>query len=79
MGIQMYVSLSVGMWRTNRNPNPCTDLNEILNPHPHLPKEGFGSGLTPLHLGLRGLKPEKLMDTFLKTVYKTKDVQQVAN
>jgi len=30
------------------------------------------------HLGLGDLKPEKLKNTFLKTVYKTKEVQQVA-
>jgi len=33
------------MWRANRNPNPCTDLDEIL--HPHMFKEWFGAGLTP--------------------------------
>jgi len=43
----MYVSLSVGMWRVNGNPNPCTDLDEILQAHPHLFKEGIGAGLTP--------------------------------
>jgi len=31
------------MWRANGNPNPCTDLDEILNTHPYLSKEGFGS------------------------------------
>jgi len=35
------------MWRANGNPNPCTDLDEILHPHPHVSKEGFGAGLTP--------------------------------
>jgi len=35
------------MWRDNGNPNPCTDLDEILQAHPHLSKEGFGAGLTP--------------------------------
>jgi len=35
------VCLSDGMWRVNRNPNPCTDLDEILHAHPHLSKEGF--------------------------------------
>jgi len=40
--------LSVGVWRVNENPNPCTNLNEILQEHPHLSKEGFGVGLTPL-------------------------------
>jgi len=43
----MFVCLSVGMWRANGNPNPCTVLNEILHTHPHLSKEGFGAGLTP--------------------------------
>jgi len=38
------------MWRANGNPNPCTDLDEILHTHPHRcdpSKEGFGAGLTP--------------------------------
>jgi len=35
------------MWRANGNPNPWTDLDEILYAHPHLSKEGFGAGLTP--------------------------------
>jgi len=35
------------MWRANGNPNPCTDLDEILHTHPHLSKEGFVPGLTP--------------------------------
>jgi len=39
--------LSVGMWRANGNPNPCTDLDEILHTHSHLSKEGFGTGLIP--------------------------------
>jgi len=47
MGVQMFVYLSVGMWRANENPNPCPDLDEILHTHPHLSKEGFGPGLTP--------------------------------
>jgi len=32
-----------GQW----NANPCTDRDEILHPHPHLSKEGFGAGLSP--------------------------------
>jgi len=49
MGVQMFVCLSVGMWRANGNPNPCTNLDEIL---------GFGPGLTPApsHPGPGGLK-----------------------
>jgi len=48
------------------NPNPCTDLDEIL--HPHV-QGRFWSGvdhhpLTPLGLG--GLKPYKLKGTLLK-------------
>jgi len=43
----MFVCLSVGMRRANRNPNPCTDLDEILHAHSYLPKEGFDAGLTP--------------------------------
>jgi len=42
-----FVCLSVGMWRVNGNPIPCTDLDEILHAHSHLSKEGFGTGLTP--------------------------------
>jgi len=41
------VCLSVDMWRANGNPNPCSNLDDILHPHPHLSKEGFGAGLTP--------------------------------
>jgi len=35
------------MWRAIGNPNPCTDLDEILHAYPHLSSEGFGAGLTP--------------------------------
>jgi len=35
------------MWRANGNPNPCTDLDEILHAHHHLSIEHFGAGLTP--------------------------------
>jgi len=35
------------MWRVDENPNPCTNLDEILHAHPHLSKEGFGASLTP--------------------------------
>jgi len=41
--------MSVGMWRANGNPNPCTDLYKILHTHPnlsHLSKDGFGAVLT---------------------------------
>jgi len=51
------------MWRANGNPNPCTNLDEILHTHPHLSKEGFSPGLTPtplppVPLGLDTLKSE---------------------
>jgi len=46
--------LSVGVWRANGNPNPCTDLDEIFHTYPHLFKEGFGAGLTPTLLSLTG-------------------------
>jgi len=61
MGVQMFVCLSVGMWRANGNPNPCTNLDEILHTYPHLSKEGFGPGLTPdpLPPGPRGLETLK--------------------
>jgi len=58
--MKMGVQMSVCMWRANGNPNPCTDLDEILYTHPYLFKEVFfGAGLTPPlpHLGLGGLKP----------------------
>jgi len=69
------------MWRGNGNPNPYTVLDKILHPHPHLFKEGFSANLIPAHspLGLGGLKHYNLKETFLKTVYKVKDIQQVAN
>jgi len=76
------VCLSNGMWRVNENPNPFTNLNEILHTHTHLSKEGFGAGLTPAlstHLGLGDLRLFKLKNTFLKTVHKTKYVQLAAN
>jgi len=49
------------MWRAKGNPNPCTDLDEILHTHAHLSKEGFGPGLTPApsHPGPRGLETVK--------------------
>jgi len=37
------------MWRANGNPNPCTDLDKILHPHPYLSKKGFGAVLSPAH------------------------------
>jgi len=35
------------MWRTNGNPNPCNNPDEVMHANPHLSKEGFGTGLTP--------------------------------
>jgi len=32
------------MWRANGNPNPYSDLDEILFLHPRLFKQGFGAG-----------------------------------
>jgi len=55
MDVQMFVCLFVGTWRVNGNPNPCTDLDEILQTHPHLSKEGFGAGLTSCPLPCLGL------------------------
>jgi len=56
------------MWNANGNPNPCTDLDENFQAHPHLSKEGFGAGLTPSPspLGRGGLKHLKLKDIFLR-------------
>jgi len=34
------------MWRANGNPTPCTDLDEILDTHSFLSKEGFNACLT---------------------------------
>jgi len=48
----MYVSFSVGIERAYGNPNPCTDLNKILQAHPHLPMEGFGACLIPARSSL---------------------------
>jgi len=53
----MFACPSVGMWRANGNPNPRTNLDEILHTHPQLSKEGFGAGLTPFD--------ERLLLTFL--------------
>jgi len=43
----MFVCLSVGKWKVNGNPNPCTDRDEILHAYPHLFRKGFGAGLIP--------------------------------
>jgi len=53
------VCLSVGVRRANENPNPSTDLVDILHTHPHLCKEGFGAVLTSWQF-------KKLRETFLK-------------
>jgi len=34
MAVQMFVCLSVGMWRANGNPNPCTNHDGILHAYP---------------------------------------------
>jgi len=49
------------MWRANGNPNPCINLDEILQAHSYLSKEGFGPVLTsaPLPPGPRGLETLK--------------------
>jgi len=49
----MFVCLFVCWWRANGNPNPCTDLNEILHTPTHLSKKSFGPGVTPAPLSLR--------------------------
>jgi len=79
MGVQMFVCFSLGMWRVNGNPNPCTDLDEILHPYPHLSKEGFGTGLTHTPSQTGGHETLKAEGIILKTVYKTKGVLRVAN
>jgi len=35
------------MWRVNGNPNPCTDLDQILHAHANLSKDGFGAVFNP--------------------------------
>jgi len=40
------------MWRAYTNPNPYTDLDEILHAHPHLSKGSLGAGMTPALSGL---------------------------
>jgi len=35
----LLVCLSVGMWRVNGNPNPCTDLNEFCTHIPNWPRK----------------------------------------
>jgi len=49
-------TLNINFSFVNGNPTPCTDLDKILHTHPHLSKEGFGTGLTPSPLGLGSLK-----------------------
>jgi len=65
---QLFVCLSVGMWRANGNPNPYTVLDEIFNAHLHLSKKGFGAGLTPdpSPPGPGGLETIKVKNTFLR-------------
>jgi len=46
------------MWRANGNPNPCTNLDEILHAHSYLSKGGFAAGLSPPPGGPETLKPE---------------------
>jgi len=63
------------MWRANGNPNPCTNRDEILLAYPHLSKESFWCSFDPHPLTPPGPGGPKI----LKTVYKTKDIQQAAN
>jgi len=73
----LYIFMSVGLWRANGNPIPCTDFDKIHVPTcPSMVLEQFWSR-PPHPLGPAGLKLQKLKDTFLKTVYKTEDVYQV--
>jgi len=51
MGVQMFVCLSVGVWRANGNPNPCTDVDEILYAHPPPVLEKFWCRFAPFPLG----------------------------
>jgi len=61
MGILMLVCMSVWYVRANRDPNPRTNLNEILQTHLPLFKEGFGASLTPSSLPGWAWGPETLL------------------
>jgi len=63
------------------NPNPCTDLGEILHPHFHLSREGFGAGLTSAasSLGLGGPKILKVERHIFENCLQKKDVWLVEN
>jgi len=43
----LFVHPSVGTWRANGNPNPCTGLDEILHAYSYLAIKDFDAGLTP--------------------------------
>jgi len=53
--------MSVGMWRANGNPNPCTDLDEILHAYPPPIQGRFWYRFDPHPYHIRawegGLKP----------------------
>jgi len=76
MGVQMYVSLSVGLMEIQ---TPALILMKFCKRIPNCPRKVLVQ-VWPCPLPcLGGLRPYKLKDTFLKTVYRTKDVQQDAN
>jgi len=52
----MFVCLPVGMWRANRNPNPCNNPDKILHTHLNL----FGAGLTPVSSPIWAWGPKTL-------------------
>jgi len=77
--LTVYLYVSVRMWRANGNPNPCTDLDKILQAHPHQPRFWYSLDPDPLPPWPGWPETLKAEERFSKTVYKTKDVQQVAN
>jgi len=51
MGVQMYVSLSVGMWRANEIQTPAQILMKFCTHIPTCPGKDLTPALSPLGLG----------------------------
>jgi len=60
--------MSVVMWRANGNPNPFTDLDEILHTHLHLSKSGSGLNPSSSSPGPRMLETLKAEGHIFKTL-----------
>jgi len=65
--------MSVGIWRANGNPSPCTNLNEILQAHP----TRFWCKFEPLPLPNWARGPETLKAE--RHIYENKSFPWVAN